>query len=68
MIILLLFCKMQYVLVALVSLGVYWRTRSVRDTALTVSVLACGMLLTSALGLSMFEGLICRPWIWLIMG
>eukprot|EP00964_Phaeocystis_antarctica_P035370 scaffold20189_cov58-Phaeocystis_antarctica.AAC.1 len=39
---------------------------------LRASCLGCGALaccwLVSALGINLFEALLCRPWIWLIMG
>ena len=39
---------------------------------LLASCLGCGALavcwLVSALGINLFEALLCRPWIWLIMG
>jgi mannosyltransferase OCH1-like enzyme len=63
-----LFCKMELCTgLAVCAVGfIFLRSR------LRASCLGCGALavcwLVSALGINLFEALLCRPWIWLIMG
>mmetsp|Transcript_66979 Transcript_66979/g.178228 ORF Transcript_66979/g.178228 Transcript_66979/m.178228 type:complete len:261 (-) Transcript_66979:531-1313(-) len=66
--VLLLFCRAHYLLLLACAAAVYARSRSRRAAAAAALALACVMWLNHVLGLSVFEGLICRPWIWLIMG
>ena len=61
------FCRMDWLVVTVVGILVLMRTRSRCNAAAAASLVALTLGLQGLLGLNLFEGLICRPWIWLIM-
>lgn len=62
-----LFCKINYLIVILGGVTVYARTGCLATSAAAALCMAFVICLHCALGSSVFESLLCRPWIWLIM-
>ena len=64
---LLVFCHLDYLLVAAIGGLVWWRSRS-RYAALAAALtLLAFTFCQRSMGIGMFELFIGRPWIWLIM-
>ena len=68
LIMLLLFCHLDFLLVGLAGCLVWWRTRSRYCAVATSLTLLALTLCQRTMGIGLFELLIGRPWIWLIMG
>mmetsp|Transcript_20301 Transcript_20301/g.48755 ORF Transcript_20301/g.48755 Transcript_20301/m.48755 type:complete len:545 (-) Transcript_20301:400-2034(-) len=65
--VLFLFCKINYLIVFVGVLAVYARTKKPGVAAAVALAIVFCIWLNHLMGLSVFEGLLCRPWIWLIM-
>ena len=67
LLLLIVFCQLDLLVVAAAAGAVLWRTRSRRHALATGVALLSLALLQRSLGVGLFELLIGRPWIWLIM-
>ena len=61
------FCYLDLVVIALCVLGVHLHARSLRRTAIVAATLISFTAWQHYMGIIIFETLIGRPWIWLIM-
>ena len=67
MLTLLLWCHLDSLVILLCALAAYARWRSVRRTAVVAAGLCVLTVLQHHMGVMLFETLLGRPWIWLLM-